>query len=338
MLFRRMMPPLSLVLFAVGLRAQQSAALADLAGAEAAIAEKRTEDAAVLLRSAARRVLSAENPAVRAELEPRIAALRAKTDPTAKAADDACSEAANALARVAASYEERGWLRSSRDLLVRAAEIAPTVAQDALRRVREKLSGPRAEPGAGTTQWFRDGETVDGPDGWASTEDTITVVAPTSQRKVTRHLSSLRAEPSRIRWSCEVPRDSAHGIGLVFAYRHAEDFHIAVVRPSKGKWFARIARATGGEYAYLAEGWLPAPKAVAEDAKEGVAANPNANVAMRLSVDDGTIRLAADGLELTARAPAPLRAGFLGIQAEHTGVDGPPTKLTAIVIDAEAKR
>jgi hypothetical protein len=330
---RLSMPLLSLLLLPAALAAQQTAALADLAGAEAAIAEKRPEEAAILLRSAARRVLSAEDQAVRAELEPRIAVLRAKTDPTAKSADDACAEAANALARVAASYEERGWLRSSRDLLVRAVAIAPAIAQDPLRRIREKLQGQNIAPEAGAATWFQNGETLEGPDGWTATADAITVVAPTAQQRVTRHISSRRADTDRIRWSCEVPRDSVHGIGLVFAYRHSQDFYVAIARPSNGKWFGRIARAIGGDYAYLAEGWLPEPAANTPEA-----ATPSTTIAMRLQVDNGAIRFACGGLELTAKAPAPLRAGFLGLHTEHTGKDGPPMTLSAVAIDAEALR
>ncbi len=330
--------PLLLVLLAPTLRAQQSEALADLADAEAAVADKRAEDAALLLRSAARRVLLAEDPAVRAELEPRIAALRAKTDPSAKAADDACLEAANAIVKVALRYEERGWLRTSRDLLVRAVEIAPMAAQDALRRVRERLTGQRVETTGSAASWFQDGETLDGPDGWIATADTLTVIAPTAQQKVTRHVSSRRAKPERLRWSCEVQRQCVHGIGLMFAYRHAQDFHVAMLRPSEGKWFARIARASGGQYDYLAEGWLPEPAAPGANGSGAAVSKADTSLMMRLEVDDGRIRFAVGGLELKADAPASLRSGFLGLQVEHTGVEGPATMLTAIGIEAESKR
>lgn len=320
------------LLACAALPGQEAAVLKDLAVAEEALAQKRGEAAALAVQSAARRLRLVPDAAVAGELQQRLAALRDKADPVAKTADEACKEAAAALLAVAKGYEERGWLRSARDLLVRAAELDPDASAEALARVRGRLSGAAA-PAApdGLKAWFGGGETIDGPEGWVVEPDGIAIVPPTAKTPVTRYLSGLRVRSDRLRVSCTVPRESVHGIGLLFAWRHAQDFMLAVVRPSNGRWFARIAHATGGNYTMLAEEWLPA----VPQPQPGQTAAP---LDLALSVDGTALRFSVNGVELKATTPEPLRPGFLGIQTEHTGPDGAGVRLANVAIDAEVQR
>lgn len=305
--------------------------LRDLAAAEAALAQKRAEDAALAIQSAVRRVGDVVDEGLRAELLPRVIALRDKADPVAKTADDASREAAAALVAVAQAYEQRGWLRSARDLLLRASSIAPAVAAAPLARVRERLASAGGAAPEGLQAWFGAGEAIHGAPDWIVAADGLTTVAPTASVRATRYLGGVRVRSERLRFACRVPADSAYGIGLIFAWRHAADFHVATVRPRNGRWHANLAHANVGSYTTLAEGWLPAE-----------ATAPNAETAkpmeLVVTVDGTAVRFTAAGLELKVALPAPLRPGFLGVQTEHTGADGPPVKLTAIAIDAEVQR
>lgn len=314
------------------LQAQEGAVLKDLADAETALAQKRPEDAALAVQAAVRRLRLVTDPALRSELEPRVAALREKADPVAKTADEAAKEGAAALVAAAKAYEDRGWLRSARDLLVRAAELSPAIADEALQRVRGRLSGASVQPaGEGLLAFLGRGEAVDGADEWVVEPTELTAVTPSATLHTTRYLGGVRVNSDRIRMQCRVPRESPYGIGLVFAYRHGQDFHVATVRPSNGKWFARISLASGGTYTNLAEEWLPA----VPQPQPGQTAPP---IEIALAVDGTAVRFVAAGVELKATLANPLRPGFLGVQAEHTGPNGPAPRLSAFVIEAEAQR
>lgn len=314
------------------LPAQEGAVLKDLADAEAALAQRRPEDAALAVQSAVRRLRLVTDPTLRGELEPRVVALRDKADPVAKTAEEAAKEGAAALVAAAKSYEDRGWLRSARDLLVRAAELSPAVADEALQRVRGRLSGGDAAPsGEGLLAIFGGGEAVDGADEWVVEPTSLTVVPPSTSLHTTRYLGGRRVNSDRIRMQCRVPRESPYGIGLVFAYRHGQDFHVATVRPSNGKWFARISLASGGTYTNLAEEWLPA----VPQPQPGQTAPP---LEIALAVDGTAVRFVAAGVELKTTLAAPLRPGFLGVQAEHTGPGGPGTRLGDFAVEAEVQR
>lgn len=314
--------------------AQEAAILQDLARAEQALAERRAEDAALLVTSAGTRVRALPDSAVRTELQQRVLAVREKADPVGKSRDEACAEAGAALVRAALAYEDRGWLRSASALLLRAMEIAPDLAEDALARVRERQGHANTAPSASSLVWLQQGEVVEGPSPWLLDAASVVPASPTASEPVGIHLGGLRVRSERIRMQADVDARKDFGIGLVFAYRHSQNFYVAMVKPSGDRQFARILRAEGNAYATLAEEWLPSmPPAKAEGDS-----TPAPVQALRLLVDGTSIEFRVDAVTLRATAKEPLPNGFLGLQVEHAGKDGTAPRLTGVAFEAEETR
>lgn len=313
--------------------AQEAAILQDLARAEQALAERRAEDAALLVTSAGTRVRALPDSAVRTELQQRVLAVREKADPVGKSRDEACAEAGAALVRAALAYEDRGWLRSASALLLRAMEIAPDLAEDALARVRERQGHANTSPAGSPLVWLQQGEVVEGPSPWLLDSAAVVPANPTAREPVGIYLGGLRVRSERIRMQADVEARKDFGIGLVFAYRHSQSFYLALVKPSGDRQFARILRAEGSAYATLAEEWLPSmpPKAAGDS-------TPAPVQALRLLVDGTSIEFRVDAVTLRATAKEPLPNGFLGLQVEHAGKDGTAPKLTGLAFEAEEKR
>jgi hypothetical protein len=323
----------------VAAAAHEATILKDLARAELALTERRAEDAALAVADATRRVRAMPESDIRAELEQRVLALRDKADPVGKSCDAACTEAATALLHAALAYEDRGWLRSAKALLLRAAAIAPTVVSEALQRVRERQGqAAAATSDASHMAWLGDGEVVDGPSPWLVTAAGVTPAAPTSREPVGIYLAAHRVRSHRIRIDGEVTPSMDYGRGFVFAYRHSQDFHLALVKPSGSRQFARILRAGNGTYTTLAEDWLPSLPAPVVGATPPDASTPAPTQSLHLAVDGAAIEFRIGTVTLKATATEPLPDGFLGLQVEHTGKDGTAPRFTGLAFEAEMRR
>ena len=330
---REVRPPrriLATILFGLAaLRGQESEVKARIAAAEAALARKQGELAALELAAARQRLPAVADETLRGEFEARLAALAAKADPVSPTAQTAAQQAAQKLLAVARLYEEKGWLQTALEFAEQAAHVAPAAAGAALTALRAKIAAAAPAPvvtaaasGPALKTWFGDGEASDGSQGWQCDDEHLGAPALPSTRVQATFLSALRARPESLSFAADIRSAGTGGAGLIFGYRHREDYFAIHVMPAKGKVWLGIVRHRDGSNKVLAEKWGDLPPVL------------RASVTVKSNVVEARVGNAVAKVELTE----PLAAGFLGVQAWNTGDDSFRPSFSGLAIEAEVRR
>lgn len=322
------------------LPAQEGAVLAAVAAAEKASDEKRGEDAVVALQEAERLLALIADPDVRAELARSVEAARVAHDPIAASVDEGRVAAAAALAGAAKAYEDKGWYRMASALLREAAGFSAASVADAIARVQQALVAKSADGagGSGLMAWFGDGEVVQGRDGWSIEEGVLLSPEPTPNADGGIFIGSVRARPERMRFGATATMSGFGGFGLVFAYRHNQDYHIAYCSASSSDTYVRLLRWRNGAYQQLAE-TQTSPAKTRLPAAEGAPADV-ASYRLEVRVAGDQIEFQVGQTTLRAKSTAPIPRGFFGFENAHLEGTKPgfAPVFADIEIDAEAAR
>lgn len=320
--------------------AQEGAVLAAVAAAEQATADKRGEDAAVALQEAERLLAQIRDPDIRSELERTVAAARAAHDPIADSVDEGRAGAAAALVEAAVAYEAKGWLRMALGLLREASTFSTAGVADAIQRVQKALVEKSRDGagGSGLMAWFEDGEVVQGRDGWSIEEGALLSAEPAPREDGGIFIGGVRARPERLRFAATATVDGPGGLGLVFAYRHNQDYHLAYCAPSGSDTYVRLLRWRNGAYQELAVTQTSPAKTRlprAEGAPEGVS-----SYRLEVRVDGDQIEFQIGQVKLSARSTAPIPRGFLGFENAYLEGSKPgyAPVFSDVEIDAEVAR
>jgi hypothetical protein len=313
--------------------AQEGAVLAAVTAAEKASEEKRGEDAVVALQEAERLLSLVRDPDVRAELGRTLAAARAAHDPIADAVDEGRAAAAAALAEAATAYEEKGWYRMALTLLREAAGFSAASVADAIARVQQALLAARAEGagGSGLMSWFDDGEVVQGRDGWSIEDGVLLSPEPTPNADGGIFIGSVRARPDQLRFAATATMTGTGGFGLVFAYRHNQDYHLAYCSASGSDTYVRLLRWRNGAYQELAE-TQTSPAKTRLPKPEGAPADV-ASYRLEVRVDGDRIEFQVGQTTLRAKSSAPIPRGFFGFENAH--LEGTKAGFAPVFVDVE---
>jgi hypothetical protein len=327
-------------LFLAPLDAQEGAVLAAVASAEKAVEEKRGEDAVVALQEAERLLALVTDPDVRAELSRSVEAARAAHDPIADAVDEGRAAAAAALAEAAKAYEDKGWFRMALTLLREAGVFSAGSVAESIARVQQAMLERRAEGAAasGLVSWFADGEVVQGRDGWKIENDALLSPEPTPSADGGIFIGSVRARPAQLRFAATATMTGVGGFGLVFAYRHNQDYHIAYCSSSSSDIYVRLLRWRNGAYQELAE-TQTSPAKTRLPAVEGAPAGVS-SYRLEVRVVGDQIEFQVGQTTLRAKSTAPIPRGFFGFENAHLEgtKQGFAPVFSEIEIDAEVAR
>ena len=323
----------ALALGAAPAASQEGAVLAAVAAAEQATADKRGEDAVVALQEAERLLAQIRDPDIRAELERTVATARAAHDPIADAVDEGRTAAASALAQAATAYEEKGWHRMALSLLREAAGFSAASVAEAIARVQQALLASRNEGagGSGLTAWFDDGEVVQGRDGWSIEDGVLLSPEPTPKADGGIFIGSVRARPEQIRFAATATMTGTGGFGLVFAYRHNQDYHLAYCSTSGSDTYLRLLRWRNGAYQELAE-TQTSPAKTRLPAAEGAPADLS-SYRLEVRVDGDQVEFQVGQTTLRAKSSAPIPRGFFGFENAH--LDGTKAGFAPVFVDVE---
>jgi hypothetical protein len=297
----------ALVIVALRMPAQ-GAALEAVRDAERALAEKRDEDAARLARSAARLARELPAGAVREEIERAASAVVTKADAGAKARDDAISAAVARIVAIADRYAEAGWHRTALAWLDRVESPGDERVAARIERSRTAL-GAAAPPAAGAAAHLAAGESIDGPDGWAL--DDASLQSPSVATGTASFRTGIRlADTVRIASAVDFGEGEV-GVGIVFAFRSVEDYHVVFLYRRPQGLGVEIARFGGTEFEKLHSEWygMPAkPKDAPGDVHVVVDAKP------------GHVALEVRGLpRIAVAAPQLVGGGFAGFDVFALG-------------------
>lgn len=211
--------------------------------------QKKDPEAAALIIARARSI-AAELDTVPQALQARIDAIARRIDNRDTTRRKATAKAARLLLRAGGSYLDAGWRTTAEPLLREAARLDPRAARAAI----AKLDGA-ASTGAGgslLTELLERGETIWGTEEWAFAGDGLR--CPEYDKSKVLRIGAQRRDFAGDGWSVgmQCDREAERTVGLVFAYRHIEQWAMLRVRTGAANATLEIVTVEGGKETVLA--------------------------------------------------------------------------------------